>query len=92
MSAPIRHTCPDIDKVISNINEAIKLLSAIPKMEDIELIKQYADYANDELYRLDDILEDLRSSNDALRNWGHDLEKQIEELENAVYELQNQSI
>ncbi len=40
------------------------------------------------MYRLDDKLEELRTSNDALRNWGSDQEDKVHELENQVYELE----
>lgn len=89
MSAPVRHTCPDIDKAIKQIITArIGLKDALECEDTID--KDYAiKCADDELYGLGDMLEDLRSSNDALRSWGHDLEKQIEELESQINDLQD---
>ncbi len=89
MSAPVRHTCPDIDKAIKAILSARKALKDALKEQDVE-DKNYAiECADDDLYGVDDMLEDLRSSNDALRSWGHDLEKQIEKLEEEVYIANN---
>lgn len=68
MSAPVRHTCPDIDKAIKAIISArIALKDALSEQDSED--KNYAiGCADDELYGLGDMLEDLRSSNDALRS------------------------
>lgn len=73
MSAPIKHTCPDIDKALKYLKSARQQLANNLDDTDIRWI-------NGDLDSVESILEDLRSSNDSLRSWGHDLEKEIEEL------------
>lgn len=83
MSAPVKHTCPDIDKVIGRIQSA---LNAADKGKDITERKTPEWYLFDEitdhLYRMEDSLEELRTANGALRDWGYDLEREIKEAEN----------
>lgn len=85
MSAPVRHTCPDIDKVIKAIKTALSLSQdgkrEVGRDNDLYII---FDGIEDELYGLSDNLEYLRSSNNALRNWGYELEKEIENLEAQI--------
>lgn len=85
MSAPVRHTCPDIDKAIKCIQSARKNISDALKDEDIENKDYGIKCADSDLWGVDDMLEDLRSDNSALRDWGHDLEKRIQELEEEIY-------
>lgn len=47
MSAPVRHTCPDIDKVINGIQQAIK---------DAEKGKGLVERKSDEWYYFEDVL------------------------------------
>lgn len=90
MSAPVRHTCPNIDKVIKRIVGARQSLKDALEYDNEEDKNFAIKCADDDIYGLDDELEDLRSDNDALRNWGHDLEKRIEELEDDIYQLSQQ--
>jgi phage shock protein A len=89
MSAPVRHTCPDIDKVIAAIKSAVKTAEngrkQLGKDSDAE------DYLYKIIYDIEDlphILEDLRNSNSSLRDWGHDLEKTVDELEGKVCDFE----
>lgn len=72
-NAPVSYTCSEIDTVISGIKEAMRI---IDDSEDIDMRKAY-----DELSDLPERLEDLRSCNEQLREWGNDLYSKVEELE-----------
>lgn len=81
MPAPVKHTCPDIDAAIKRLKDAMRGCKSI---EDESL-------ARDIVWEIDYVmsdLEDLRKSNAALRDWGEDLEKQLEDKDNEIYELQ----
>lgn len=90
MSAPVRHTCPDIDKAIKAINDARKCIQDATDSVDNDDKNESLKYADDYLWGLDTMLEDLRSSNDALRQWGHDLEKEIIEKDYRIDDLETQ--
>ena len=70
---PVGYTCPDIDRFIKEIDNA-------------------KDYLQDALNIISDFegqLEDLRSDNDALRNWGHEQEDRADSLELELEELKS---
>lgn len=62
MSAPVKHTCPDINDVIEKSKT----------------------FVNDIIYDL----EKLRKSNELLREWGYEKEKEVEELKSLVEDLE----
>jgi archaellum component FlaC len=76
MAAPVKHTCPDIDKVIKSIND---LLEIAKKWEDESYYNEVEYY----LYDIPDKLEKLRDSNSSLRDWGEEIEKELIELSNS---------
>jgi hypothetical protein len=90
MAAPVKNTCPDIDKVILNINRALSVAS--------EGLKESEKRSND-WYRYRDIegylevlegeLEKLRSANAALREWGESLTSELEEAAATINELES---
>ncbi len=90
MAAPVKNTCPDIDKVIKSINAAVKYAN-----EGLKTFEKYSEpyeLCRDILYEIDGIdgtLEDLRSANDALRTWGTELEEEVENAANYINELEN---
>jgi peptidoglycan hydrolase CwlO-like protein len=90
MPAPIGHTCPDINKCIKLLNSIVK--TAEFGMKDLEkgtdLYNQLSEII-DEAQSVDSILEDLRHSNDELRSWGNEQEKEINSLNNYISELEN---
>lgn len=89
MSAPVRHTCPAIDKTIAAIKSAMK--SAADGMKYVSKGDDAYDCFWQIEYDLDGEevrLEDLRSDNDELRKWGHELEQEINSLSNYVEELE----
>jgi DNA repair exonuclease SbcCD ATPase subunit len=97
MAAPIKHTCPDIDKAIKHMKDA--LTEALANIEDQTARK----WITSDIDSAIDYVEDLRSSNDSLRQWGkeleeemeshanytNDLEKKIEDLEQKIAEMEN---
>lgn len=97
--APVRHTCPNIDTIIKWLKQARESLQNISDLvedmrinfSDVEQDK-YSDTFYDIIILIaeaknyidiDRELEELRDSNSALRDWGHELVKEIEELENS---------
>lgn len=80
----IGHTCPDIDNIIANIKSAIK--SAEWGIKNPESEYQEDNY-NDIINELDGIerqMEELRSSNSRLRDFGEEQTKIVEELEEEI--------
>lgn len=82
MSAPVRHTCPNIDKALKCIKQAwAEIKDAIDEKQTLNSIECELDMAAD-------ILEDLRNDNGSLRLWGHELEDEIKGLNDYVAELE----
>ena len=65
---PVKYTCPDIDRVLSKIEDAKTIL-----VDAISILKG-----------LDRELENLRSDNDALRDWGAYEANRVDELEEEL--------
>lgn len=88
MSAPVKHTCPDIDKVIRQIRSALKIANGMMKQHERGSDDWHAyDDIDTELRNLEWDLEDLRSSNTALREWGEGLSEELETAANTINEL-----
>lgn len=74
----------DLEHDLTNTNRVSKddILSHIADMryyiEDIETMLHFAPSA----------LEDLRSANSALRDWGEEMENKVKELEDEIYRTQ----
>lgn len=89
MSAPVKHTCPDIDKVIKTLNRVIKEIDYRRKIidknsEEDDILYGIASDISD----IPDILEDLRNANDSLRTWGEGLDKELNNAVDEIYELE----
>lgn len=83
MSAPIKNTCPDIDKAIRCLKVAMdEIRDAIEDRRTVRSIEMEIDSAIG-------YFEDLRSANDALRNWGKEMEDEVENSANYINELEN---
>jgi len=87
MAAPVKHTCPDIDKYIKYIKMCICKERDIKNMTEEEL-KDTCSAMNNQLEECIDYLEQLRSSNGELRDWGEGLDKELEEAANRIYDLE----
>jgi predicted nuclease with TOPRIM domain len=90
MAAPVKNTCPDIDKIILDIRRAIKIAEEGEKEHD----RESADWHrySDIQYHLSDIegrLEDLRNANASLREWGESLTSELEEAAATINELES---
>jgi len=90
MAAPVRHTCPDIDKAIDKIKSVYRIIKYASKLEEVTELKDTIDEIESELWNFDDILEDLRSDNSKLRDWGHELEGRVEDLETELLKTNNE--
>lgn len=83
MSAPVKHTCPDIDDCIKRLKS---IIAESKRIEDEGLERDIiweADYVIDEL-------EKLRKANGALRDWGEELEKEIQDKEDQIFYLEEE--
>jgi hypothetical protein len=78
MSAPVRHTCPNIDKLIINVNTLLDLAKS--NKEDTDFPEEINCYLSDFEYEL----EKLRDSNSSLREWGEHLEEVLDDLEKTL--------
>lgn len=94
MSAPIRYTCPDIDKVIEHIGDALIYISeARDDVDGCNVLSEVfgkLDNAVDKLVDLEDEMEKLRKANDTLRSWGEEQEAQCEEYETEIATLKEE--
>jgi hypothetical protein len=82
---PIKHTCPDIDKVIKSLDKVMSYCKLSGREEEVDF-KSIIDDIQYELWGLTDKLEDLRSSNDILRSWGIEEAERVDELEMMISE------
>lgn len=91
MSAPVKHTCPDIDKVIKMVKSIQDVAKDGMKAHD----KNSDDYERYKDVEWDtdsiiDKLEELRNSNSRLRDWGETLETEKIELEDQIFHLEEE--
>lgn len=83
MAAPVKNTCPDIDKCIKWLNGAIKDAESGMKITDRNSDEHdYFRYIINQIEDIEGILEDLRSANDALRTWLIELVEFMENTKN----------
>ena len=87
MAAPVKHTCPDIDKYIKSIKQAIYRDRDLKNMDEKELYEA-ASSMGSELECCIDYLEDLRKSNGELREWGEELDKELRDAADEIYNLE----
>lgn len=65
MAAPVKYTCPDIDRAIDYLEDVKRLIDTSIRY-----------------------FEELRSANQALREWGEGLENELEEAANTINNLE----
>ena len=87
---PIKHTCPDIDKLIKGQNEIMKLIRNYQKIDDVDEFKDIISDIENILWDFEDKLEDLRKSNDTLRDWGISEAEEVDKLEDKIYVFENE--
>lgn len=83
---PIKHTCPDIDKVLRSIDKVKKMCRVSGRESEDELLSIIGDIEH-ELWDADDQLEKLRRSNDELRSWGITEAEEVDALNEYIQEL-----
>lgn len=85
---PIKHTCPDIDKLIKGQNEIMKLIKNYQKIDEITDFKDIISDIENILWDFESELEKLRNSNDTLRDWGISEAQEVDRLEDKIYILE----
>lgn len=85
---PIGNTCSNIDKYQRWIKSEIHNDRDLDRMNEDEL-RESAKAMSSELNNCIDYLEEMRSANSKLREWGVEEAKKVDELENQIYELTN---
>ena len=83
---PIKHTCPDIDKYIRRIKKVLVSERELRGCESDDLMSYSINMAS-ELESCIDYLEEIRSSNDTLRQWGIEEAEKVDEIRAKVDEL-----
>jgi len=87
---PIRHTCPDIYKIIKGLNEVQKTTKGYDRIDSIDELKDIISDIENILWGFEDKLEELRRSNDTLREWGISEAEEVDKLEDKIYVLENE--
>lgn len=84
---PIGNTCKTIDKYIKSINAA-----TYRHLEDLEpsTLLEYAQEMSSELDNCENYLEDMRSANATLRDWGCEEANQVDYLEGKLSYLESE--
>lgn len=87
MPATVKHTCPDIDKIIASIRYVLKVCKDGSKDQP-----DAADYFDDIASEIDveRTLEELRRSNSSLREWGEEMEAEKDRYESECDDLREQ--
>ena len=87
---PIKHTCPDIDKLIKGQSEIMKLIRNYQKIDDVDEFKDIISDIENILWDFEEKLEELRKSNDTLRDWGISEAEEVDKLEDKIYVFENE--
>ena len=85
---PTGNTCGDIDAIIRTMNKVLELSDYVPDDPD-DFAVQMNDI-NDEISGGESSLEDLRTANSKLREWGNDEAKEVDRLEEEIIDLKNE--
>jgi hypothetical protein len=87
MAAPVKNTCPEIDKYINWIKQARTEERDLKRMSESDVFDSAVSMSN-ELYECIGYLESLRTSNDQLRCWGETLTDELQESANIIDDLE----
>ncbi|CAH2910736.1 MAG: hypothetical protein CPSOU_1842 [uncultured Paraburkholderia sp.] len=102
-NALIGHTCPDIDAIIATLSGVADRLSAIADQLDCPALTDLVEDLHTQSANVQQVfdgrrspLEELRSANETLRNWGNkeceradDAEAEVKSLRAEVRELED---
>lgn len=86
---PVKHTCPKIDNVINSIKEVFEACKYASKSENLDEIKDCISDIENYLWHSTSIMEELRSANDSLRDWGSNEADKVDELESENEDLKD---
>ena len=85
---PVRHTCPDIDRIMNTIKSIVNDMDSMCDSENIEDIKNSISDWSGEIGSIgighNCELENLRSANSSLREWGQELYDQCNSIESEM--------
>lgn len=82
MAAPVKNTCPDIDRGIKALKQAMsEIRDGIEDKQAVRSIEIEIDTAIA-------YFEEVRSANESLRSWGKELEDEIESSANYINDLE----
>ena len=82
MAAPVKHTCPDIDRAEKHLKDVLSTI----KYLDID--KREKNNLEWDLDAAMGYFEQLRKANHELREWGEDLETELVDAKDEVYDLE----
>lgn len=77
---PIKHTCPDIDKYIKWIKQALTTERELGRLEEAKDLYAAACSMANQLEDCIGFLEELRQSNSTLREWGIEEAETVDRL------------
>lgn len=89
MPAPVPQTCPDINAAQKRLKAAIRDAEYIMRRDMEQDVADILSCCVDEMSKAIDVLEDMRSSNSSLRDWGDGLEDDLQRLQSEYDELEN---
>ena len=91
---PVKQTCPDINRIQKTIKEIRDNFASFKDTDSVDDFLSCMEDASWELRDIYDTLEELRSANSALRDWGYELTSLAEQMESEkdteINELQEE--